>query len=61
MEKFLWAKKNRVDSKPMWLPLLVHLEDTANVCGLLYIHWLSQGVKDLLMDSVLSDCDDKDE
>src|SRR5699024_2869477 len=61
MEKFLWAKKNRVDSKPMWLPLLVHLEDTANVCGLLYIHWLSQGVKDLLMDSVLLDCDDKDE
>lgn len=61
MERFLWAKKNRVESKPMWLPLLVHLEDTANVCGLLYNHWLSQGVKDLLMDSVVTDFDDKDE
>lgn len=61
MEKFLWAKKNRFDSKPMWLPLLVHLEDTANICGLLYNHWLSQGVKDLLMDSVITDFDDKDE
>lgn len=61
MEKFLWAKKNRVDNQPMWLPLLVHLEDTANVCGLLYNNWLSQGVKDLLMDSVVSDVDDKDE
>lgn len=61
MERFLWAKKNRVDSKPKWLPLLVHLEDTANVCGLLYNHWLSQGVKDLLMDSVVTDFDDKDE
>ena len=61
MERFLWAKKNRVDSNPMWLPLLVHLEDTANVCGLLYNHWLSQGVKDLLMDSVITDFDDKDE
>ena len=61
MEEFLWAKKNRVANKPMWLPLLVHLEDSANVCGLLYTHWISQGVKDLLMDSVLSDCDDKDE
>ena len=61
MEKFLWAKKNRVDNQPMWLSLLVHLEDTANVCGLLYNHWLSQGVKDLLMDSVVSDVDDKDE
>lgn len=61
MEKLLWAKKNRVDNNPMWLPLLVHLKDTANVCGLLYNHWLSDGVKDLLMNSVISDYEDKDE
>lgn len=61
MEKFLWAKKNRVKNTPMWLPLMVHLEDTREVCGYLYNHWLSQGVKDLLMDSVVSDAEDKDE
>lgn len=61
MEKFLWAKKNRVDNQPMWLPLMVHLDDTSKICGLLYDRWLSQGVKDLLMDSVVSDVDDKDE
>ena len=61
MEKFLWAKKNRVDDIPSWTPLLVHLEDTANVCGLLYDRWLSQGVKDLLMDSLVTDFEDKDE
>ncbi len=61
MEKLLWAKKNRVDNNPMWLPLLVHLEDTSKICGLLYDRWLSQGVKDLLMDSVISDAEDKDE
>ena len=61
MEKFLWAKKNRLDNQPMWLPLMVHLDDTSKICGLLYDRWLSQGVKDLLMDSVVSDVDDKDE
>lgn len=61
MEKFLWAKKNRVDNNPMWLPLMVHLDDTSKICGLLYNHWLSRGVKDLLMDSVVSDYEDKDE
>lgn len=61
MEKFLWAKKNRVDNQPMWLPLMVHLDDTSKICGFLYDRWLSQGVKDLLMDSVLFDVEDKDE
>ena len=61
MEKFLWAKKNRVDNQPMWLPLMVHLDDTSKICGLLYDRWLSQGVKDLLMDSIISDAEDKDE
>lgn len=61
MEKFLWAKKNRINNEPMWLPLLAHLEDTANVCGLLYNHWISQGVKDMLVDSVFTDVNDKDE
>ena len=61
MEKFLWAKKNRVANQPMWLPLMVHLDDTSKICGLLYDRWLSQGMKDLLMDSVSSESEDKDE
>ncbi|WP_311492390.1 CRISPR-associated endonuclease Cas3'', partial [uncultured Anaerococcus sp.] len=61
MEKFLWAKKNRVKNIPMWLPLMVHLDDTSKICGFLYDRWLSQGMKDLLMDSVISEAEDKDE
>ena len=61
MEKFLWAKKNRVDNQPRWLPLMAHLDETSKICGFLYDRWLSQGIKDLLMDSVVSDVEDKDE
>lgn len=45
---WLWAKKNRVHDVPMWLPLTVHLQDTMQVCGLLYEHWLSDGIKEFL-------------
>lgn len=56
----LWAKKNRdKNGKPMWLPLDVHLNDTMEVCGLLYEHWLSPGVKDFLKKSLESDVEDK--
>lgn len=56
----LWAKKNRdKNGKPMWLPLEVHLNDTMEVCGLLYEHWLSPGVKDFLKKSLESDVADK--
>nr|WP_075574492.1 CRISPR-associated helicase/endonuclease Cas3 [Ezakiella massiliensis] len=61
MEEFLWAKKNRVDNVPMWLPLMVHLNDTMEVCGFLCDHWLSQGVKDFLLDAIQSDAADKEE
>ncbi|MCW6700829.1 CRISPR-associated helicase Cas3' [Anaerococcus sp. NML200537] len=59
--KYLWAKKNRVKNQPAWLPLMVHLEDTSKVCALLYDRWLSQGVKDFLMNAVVTDEEDKDE
>lgn len=64
---WLWAKKNcvngknRVDGTPMWLPLTVHLQDTMEVCGLLYEHWLADGVKKFLTNSIDSDLEDKDE
>lgn len=59
----LWAKKNRDENgKPMWLPLKVHLNDTMEVCGLLYEHWLSPGAADFLqkaLESEKSDTADK--
>lgn len=59
----LWAKKNRDENgKPMWLPLQVHLNDTMEVCGLLYEHWLSPGAADFLqkaLESEKSDTEDK--
>lgn len=58
---WLWAKKNCVHDVPMWLPLTVHLQDTMEVCGLLYEHWLSNGVKEFLTNSIDSDLEDKDE
>lgn len=59
MEKYLWAKKNLVDGVPMWLPLTVHLNDTAEICGLLYEHWLSDGVKYFLEKAIISDVEKK--
>lgn len=53
-----WAKKNRVNSIPKWLPLMIHLNDTMEVCGLLYEYWLSEGVKDFLHESVKSHSND---
>lgn len=51
-QKQLWAKKNRVDNRLKWLPLMVHLNDTGKVCGLLFEHWLSNGVKEFLKKSI---------
>lgn len=61
MEKYLWAKKNLVDGVPMWLPLTVHLNDTAEICGLLYEHWLSDGVKYFLEKAIISDVENKED
>lgn len=41
----LWAKKGEQDGQYYWLPLLQHLEDTRQICGLLWEHWLSPGVR----------------
>lgn len=47
-----WAKKTEKDGRLYWLPLSQHLEDTANVIGLLWEHWLSQGQKELIITEV---------
>lgn len=49
----LWAKKNRNTSGMCeWLPLCVHLNDTMEVCRLIWEHWLSDGVKEFLINSI---------
>ncbi|WP_303870607.1 CRISPR-associated helicase Cas3' [Fannyhessea vaginae] len=57
---WLWAKKNRVHDVPMWLPLTVHLQDTMQICGLLYEHWLSDGIKEFLKKTIISNAEDKE-
>mgnify|MGYP000041405777 FL=1 len=45
MIEALWAKKEEKDGLMYWLPLIVHLEDTGRIMGLLWEHWLSEGQK----------------
>lgn len=44
----LWAKKRTVDNRQLWLPLITHLQDCANVINQLAKLWLSQNQLDLL-------------
>lgn len=50
-----WAKKVEKDGRLFWLPLNQHLEDTANVIGLLWEHWLSPGQQSLIIRDVGDD------
>lgn len=50
--RYLWAKKKRIDGDYYWLPLYIHLEDTAYVAGLLWEHWLSDGVKENIYENI---------
>ena len=57
----LWAKKNRDKNNiPQWLPLKTHLNDTREVMGFLWEHYLSRGVKDLIMKSMKTNIYDKE-
>ena len=47
-----WAKKTEENSRLLWLPLTQHLEDTKNIAGLLWEHWLSEGQKVLIENSI---------
>lgn len=49
---YLWAKKKRIDDSFYWLPLYIHLDDTGKLMGLLWEHRLSQGVRDLVFESL---------
>ncbi|WP_195854639.1 CRISPR-associated helicase Cas3' [Aerococcus sanguinicola] len=47
-----WAKKKEENGRYLWLPLSQHALDTAQVSGLLWEHWLSDGQRQLLTDSL---------
>ncbi len=47
-----WAKKTEENGRLLWLPLTQHLEDTKNIAGLLWEHWLSEGQKVLIENSI---------
>lgn len=56
----LWAKKGRsFNGLVGWLPLYMHLEETSAACGFLWEHWISDGVKDFIINSLDCDCVDK--
>lgn len=41
----LWAKKNELANQFYWLPLTIHLNDTMGVMKFLWQHWVSEGQK----------------
>ena len=45
----LWAKKNDKDRQFLWLPLMVHLQDTMDVADFLWNHWLSIGQREWIV------------
>lgn len=47
-----WAKKREVGGRYLWTPLIQHLEDTGGVSVLLWEHWLSEGQRDFIKDSI---------
>ena len=52
MLEALWAKKKEKNGDFYWLPLLQHLEDTGNIAGLLWEHWLGEGQKEFIAQSL---------
>ena len=48
----LWAKKKEKDGIFYWLSLKQHLEDTKEVMGLLWEHWLSEGQRFYIAESM---------
>lgn len=48
----LWAKKTEKDGRFFWLPLMQHLQDTMQVAGWLWNHWLSPGQRSWLVSNM---------
>lgn len=52
---YFWAKKRESNGRYYWLPLIQHLEDTKNIAGLLWEHWLGEGQRKLITSSLVSE------
>jgi CRISPR-associated endonuclease/helicase Cas3 len=48
----LWGKTGSADTD-LWLPLYVHLEDTAEIAAILWDEWVTPGVKQTIADGLL--------
>ena len=48
----LWAKKSSKNGDPLWLPLYIHLSDSASVARRLWNKWLPEGVKETIVDGI---------
>ncbi|MDD4219600.1 MAG: CRISPR-associated helicase Cas3' [Sphaerochaetaceae bacterium] len=48
----LWGKKREIDGQYYWLPLEQHLLDTSNIMIQLWNHWLSEGQKEFIENSI---------
>ncbi|GEO73303.1 CRISPR-associated helicase/endonuclease Cas3 [Levilactobacillus namurensis] len=53
-ETSLWAKKSTEEGEQYWLPLAVHLIDTSHVINWLFLHWLDEGQR-LFLEQSLSE------
>jgi len=53
-QNYLWAKKAEREGRFSWLSLHQHLEDTRNIAGQLWEHWLSPGQRRIILDSINS-------
>lgn len=53
LASFCWAKKHDRDGYK-WLPLSIHLEDTANIMAFLWEEYLSKGQKNIVIESINS-------
>lgn len=51
----LWAKKKDCAGQFLWLPLLIHLQDTMGVMHFLWHHWVSEGQKQIIIHSLSSE------
>ncbi|ERJ83443.1 CRISPR-associated helicase Cas3 [Peptostreptococcaceae bacterium oral taxon 113 str. W5053] len=54
-----WAKKKEMNGQFFWLSLKQHLEDTKNIAGLLWEHWLCEGQRKLIEESLDDSSEDK--
>lgn len=51
----MWAKKSDKQGVYRWLPLQQHLIDCGNIISLLWEHWLSEGQKKIIINSLSSE------